>query len=251
MRRRWWIMGAGLIVVIVAAIILTVVLNRPEKTAGPETSSTGAAATGKYGFPVSPIRVGEGGRELAPDGKTRVGYGPSCQEAAQAVFNYASFGYATEKPNMDALTKTAPMIFATQDDVASRLYLITSLAEEAPTGAIQVNPAAPGLFKIVKCTEGESAFIMSVTSSVDARPAVNQASMAMSFEEVRYVDGTWKATEDAVSKAGVPAEFGQSVSQPASEGFVKITPEVINRLFTSDEGKPLSRDGWFEVSNAQ
>ncbi|RII41304.1 hypothetical protein DWB68_13250 [Galactobacter valiniphilus] len=247
MRRRWWIMGAGLIVVIVAAVILTVVLNRPENTAGPETSSTGAATTGKYGFPVSPIRVGEGGRELAPDGKTRVGYGPSCQEAAQAALNYYSFGRSAEKPDMDALTKTAPMIYATQDDVTSKLYFVSTVIGEAAPGALQVNVAAPGLFNIAKCTEGQSALVVLAVSSTDTRPSTNIAETRMTAVQVNYVDGTWKETYPDFYEF----DTGQEVSQPASEGFVKITPEVINRLFTSDEGKPLSRDGWFEVSNAQ
>lgn len=249
MRRRWWIMGAGLIVVIVAAVILTAVLNRPEKTAAP--ASTGAAATGKYGFPVSPIRVGEGGRELAPDGKTRVGYGPSCQEAAQAALNYYSFGYSAEKPNMDALTKTAPMILATQDDVDSQLHFISTVIGEAAPGALQVSASSPGLFKVVKCAEGENALVIFATSDIDDRAGINSSSVAMSVAQLRYVDGTWKSTTDNVEKASITDELGETVSQPASEGFVKITPEVINRLFTTDGGKPLSRDGWFEVSNAQ
>ena len=247
MRARWWILIAALVVVLAVALLLPVFLNKGQDNAPGTVASTGAAQTGKYGFPVSPIRVGEGGRELAPDGKTRIGYGPSCQEAAQAVFNYASFGYSKEKPNMDALAKTAPMILATEQDVKSQMYHSKTLAEEAPAGAIQVNAAAPGLFNIIKCTEGQSALIALAGSDVDTRAGVNVATATMWMYQVNYVDGTWKGTYPDFNTF----ETGQTVSQPASEGFVKITPEVITRLFTSDEGTALSRDGWFEVSNAQ
>lgn len=247
MRRRWWIMAAGLVVVIIAAVILTVVLGRSEKTTAPETTSPGATI-GKYGFPVSPIRAGEGGRELAPDGKTRIGYGPSCDDAALAVLNYTPhFMYVGTTPEAAAETNKLTM-----EDTGHRDALAEAAAETARTNAAlktEISTSRPGLFKTASCEPGKAAAIFFTSSSRLGGEKQDQSYVRMFYQGVVFQNDTWVLSNELPEGTPDP-NFGETVSSPDASKFVEVTPEVINRLFTDENGIAISRDGWMEVANA-
>lgn len=247
MRRRWWIMAAGLVVVIIAAVILTVVLGRSEKTTAPETTSTGAATIGKYGFPVSPIRVGEGGRELAPDGNTRIGYGPSCDDAALAVLNYMPSLSRDAGPNGVAATSALVWEESTYREAQARADEASAKAN-AGTG-IATTTKDPGLFKIGWCEPGKAAEIFFTAATKAGGEKHDQSSLRMFSQSVVFQNNTWVLS--AESPEGAPLlQPGETVMSPDGKKFVGVTPEVINRLFTDENGNSISRDGWMEVANA-
>ena len=85
MRKHWKALTA-VGVVILAVAVAVILINRPAPAREPDPSSL--QASGKFGFPVSDIKIGEGGTKKASDGKTITGYNGTCDSAAQAAANY-------------------------------------------------------------------------------------------------------------------------------------------------------------------
>ena len=88
MRKHWKLLTAVGAVILVIAIAV-VLLNPPAPPAAKQDDPSSLQASGKFGFPVSGIKIGEGGTKTASDGKTPTGYNGTCDSAAQAAANYA------------------------------------------------------------------------------------------------------------------------------------------------------------------
>lgn len=232
MRRRWWIMGASLIVVIIAAIVLSMLLNRPEKSAAPDPASTGVSTIGKYGFPVSTIKAGGGGKTLAPDGVTPLGYGPSCDDAVRATMNYLKFMSTNDTKNPGQLIATYKLVFADQKAGEDLGKGFAQMAKESP-GSVgtQASFTRPGLFKVGSCKEGETAAIGVAVTLMES----SGASTRFFKQRVVFERGTWLLAAQDESTGSI--ETGGSIFEEGATKFPELTAKNIDELFTDSQGK--------------
>lgn len=248
MRRRWWFMGAGLVVVIVAAVALTMALSHHETPTRPKTEVPDSTSIGRFGFPLSSIQVGKGARALAPDGHTPIGYGPSCEEAALAALNYAPT-VADRQGDPNAVEATFLLIWQDGDETKQLARSAKEVARQGATKGLTTSTEYPGLYKIESCTPGKSAVVSFIASTRNAYPTQENASVRIFKQSLVFQNDSWLLSHDLPETAPLPGN-GQPVSTSNGSQFVKITPAVINQLFTGDQGEALSRDGWVEVKHA-
>lgn len=259
MRKHWKLLtalGAVILVIAVAVVLLT----PPAPAAKPDDPSS-LQASGKFGFPVSGIKIGEGGTKTASDGKTITGYNGSCDSAAQAAANYAHLlrdvnvtTWTQQKKTLKELSETGPW-FATATLAGDTL---AGLKEQPPGvfegGWIQRSDvSAGGMYRLAGCEEKKKAVVQVFAGSLDGRTdSVPLASFGTVTMQLGW-DGDWKIT-DATPKANDPS-FGGRVKDagPGGQdpkgptGAIPILDEsLVNWVF---EGK--SKEGWVEYANAK
>ena len=258
MRKHWKALTAVGMVILVMAVAV-ILINRPAPAREPDPSSL--QASGKFGFPVSDIKIGEGGTKKASDGKTITGYNGACDSAAQAAANYTHLiedvnltTWAQQKKTLTEVSKPGPWF----EKVAFNGDLLAN-AKELPTGAFdgqwysRADVAAGGLYRVASCEEEKQAVVQVFTGGVVA--SVNEAPSGF-FQTVTFElawDGDWKVSDAAI----VPADqdFGGRIKDagPMSVGTnmgEAATPvlrdDLVNAFF-----KDKSRDGWVEYANAK
>jgi hypothetical protein len=265
--------GSAALVVGAAAVILSTPAGTPPAPAPSQAASgTGLHATGKFGFPVSDIKIGDGGTKKGPDGKTPIGYNGTCDSAVQAAANYAPLlrdlnldTWAVQKKTLQSVTG-APgtwMGYATQggDLLTSATNLEAAKAKSGSFEGHWINREdvkAGGLYRVASCQEKKKAVVQIFGGGVEARidqaPAAgyDTASMELSW------DGDWKIT-DALMTVLDPTMGGKLKDAGPLSGGIEggavggaelhappLTTAILDQAF---QGK--SRDGWVEFANAQ
>lgn len=254
MREHWKALTA-LGVVIIVVVIVVIIMTRPA-TPAPETKGAG-----KLGFPVSDIRIGEGGSRKAGDGKTPIGYDGSCNSAIQAAANYApllrDFSFKTWAVQKKTLTEVSKPGEWFKNTTFPNDFLKNS--KELPPGTSTVgflrrtDVAAGGMYRVGFCKEKEKAVVQVFAGSVGAR--VN-AGLSAGFETLSLElswDGDWKIT-DSLPGSTATEDFGGKVKDIGPYGGARESDGASPTLTASmvdDVFKNASREGWVEYANAK
>ncbi|ABM10422.1 hypothetical protein [Paenarthrobacter aurescens] len=259
MRKHWKALTAvGVMILIVAVAVI--LINRPAPATEQDPGSL--QASGKFGFPVSDINIGEGGTTKASDDKTITGYNGTCDSAAQAAANYAPLlrdvnlkTWESQKKALGEVSKPGPW-------VASATLsgdILAGLEEEQPPGAFEggwvqrADVAAGGMYRVASCEQERSAVVQVFIGSLDGRtnsvPLANYGTVSM---ELGW-EGDWKIT-DAMPEADDPS-FGGRVKDAGPSGQDPAGPTGEVPLLSNDlvewVFKDASRQGWIEYANAK
>jgi hypothetical protein len=259
MKKNWKALTAVAAVILIVAVAAILINLRP--TPALEPTPDALQATGKFGFPTSEIKIGEGGTKKASDGKPITGYNGTCDSAAQAAANYAPLmedvnpqTWAQQKKALTEVSKPGPW-FSTAvvvGDAAAGL-------KEQPPGAFdggwftRTDVAAGGMYRVASCEEKKTAvvqvFIGSLEGRTDSMPLAGFRTVSL---ELGW-EGDWKIT-DALVRVDDPDFAGKvkdkGPSGPLPEGptgsIPTLTSAVVDGLF-----KDVSREGWIEYANAK
>lgn len=259
MRKHWKLLTALGVVILVIAV--AVVLLNPPAPATKKDEPSSLQASGKFGFPVSGIKIGEGGTKTASDGKTITGYNGSCDSAAQAAANYTPLAedvnvstWGQQKKTLAEVTKPGPwfekMIF--NGDLLAN-------AKDLPPGAFdggwvyRSDVAAGGLYRVASCDVKKKAVVQVFTGGTTAR--VNSAPKAF-FRTVTLEmtwANDWKISDFAIVQSGQNFNGRVQDAGPTSLGTTyddgdtpALKDELVNDFFAD-----VSREGWVEYANAK
>lgn len=258
MRKYWKALTAVGVVILVIAVAV-VLLNPPAPAAKEDPSAL--QASGKFGFPVSTIKIGEGGTKKASDGKTITGYNGSCDSAAQAAANYTPLikdvhlpTWAQQNRALTEIGKPGPWV----EKVTFNGIMATQAKEPLP-GAFdggwysRTDVAAGGMYRLASCEEKKKAVIQVFTGAITARvdKAPNSFFQTVTFELTW--DGDWKISDAAIVpvdqdfggrvKDGGPLSVGTNIED---EPTPVLRDDLVNAFF-----KDISREGWVEYANAK
>jgi hypothetical protein len=256
-KKHWKALIAVAAVILIVAVAV-VLINRPTPSAEPQPDAL--TATGKFGFPVSTIKIGEGGTKTASDGKTPIGYNGDCDSAVQAAANYAPVLQDINIRTWGTQTKVLAEIGVPGPwmENAKLLGDVTASANDLPPGAFdggwidRTDVKAGGMYRQASCEAKKKAVVQVFTGSVGAQTnAAPVAGYATGSMELSW-DGDWKITDALVLSKD--EAFGGRIKDKGPAGPVdggengtmpKLTATQLNKLF---EG--LSREGWIEYANA-
>jgi hypothetical protein len=258
MRKHWKLLTAlGAVIVIIA---VAVVLLNPPAPAPKQAEPSSLQASGKFGFPVSGIKIGEGGTKTASDGKTITGYNGTCDSAAQAAANYTPLiedvntsTWAQQKKTLVEVGNQGPWM-----ERATFNGDLLANAKELPPGAFdggwyyRSDVAAGGLYRIVSCDAKKKAVVQVFTGGVTA--VVNKEPSAF-FQTVTFEltwAGDWKISDFGVVQAGQNFDGRVKDGGPMSVGtsFEDPVPTLRNDLVDAFF-KDKTREGWVEYANAK
>ncbi len=233
--------------VAVASVLMSQDQDQPDSSAA--TTPTTPAETSEYGFPISHIRLGEGGTKTAPDGKTPIGYTASCDDAAQAAVNYVA-ARSSSPSGWKKQGSTMTQIFSQSSDSEDLIQAAKALANEYGASTTY-KLLSPGLFQVENCDAGQSATIhipVRVHQSefkLDGKTSSATTNVYFSVHRLLWENNDWKldpapATDKAFSDHQL--QYTPPKSEPAQP------KDIINELFVDTQGNPLSREGWFQLS---
>lgn len=255
----------ALIAIVAVAVIVTVaivLINRPaELTAQPKPSEGTGMVAGKLGFPVSKIKIGEGGTKKASDGKTPIGYNGTCDSAVQAAANYTPViadvnlkTWETQKDTLNSLAVPGPWLetvllpFGIVADAQAKGSQLKSFADGWMD---QSNVNAGGLYRMVSCEAKDSALVQVFYGSLSVSDTVPSGYFSTKTMELTW-KGDWKISnvvtgvndETLVAKLKDKGPFGGLGATPTGK-IPPLDDQIVSRYF---EG--LSKEGWVEYANA-
>lgn len=259
MRKHWKLITAlGAVILVIAVAV--VLLNPPAPAAKPDDPSS-LQASGKFGFPVSGIKIGEGGTKTASDGKTITGYNGTCDSAAQAAANYTHLiedvnvsTWAQQKKILAEVGK--PGAWTEKVTFQGDLLTTTKDLPNVPFDGgwfYRTDVASAGLYRSASCEAKKKAVVQVFFGAVGAnvKTAPSAFFQTATFELVW--DGDWKISDAAIVANG--QDFGGRVKDggPMSVGTNmedEATPvlrdDLVNAFF-----KDISREGWVQYANAK
>lgn len=259
MWKHWKALAAVGVVILVIAV--AVVLLNPPAPAAKKDDPGALQASGKFGFPVSTIKIGEGGTKTASDSKTITGYNGTCDSAAQAAANYAPLlrdlnltTWAQQKKTLTEVSTPGPWL-ATATLAGDTL---TGLKEQPP-GAFEggwvqrADVAAGGMYRVASCEEKSKAVVQVFIGSLDGQTKSNPLASFGTITMQLGWEGDWKITDampkaDDVSFGGRVKDSGPSGQNP--KGPTGAIPALDNALIDwVFEDK--TREGWIEYANAK
>lgn len=258
MRGRWKLLIA-VTVVIVAAVASALVMSLRPGTPNPPDTQPGLGPSGKLGFPVSQLAVGQGGTKTAADGKTPIGYDGSCDSAAQAAANYLPLRndlntttWETQKKALLQVSLPGPQreqVISSYDSLMTNKEIQASGFDGGWLSRYDVK--AGGLYRVVSCEAKKSALIQVFYGGLNAQMATAPRPLFTTDPVELTWDGDWKFA-NAFQPSGDPTMGGRlKDTGPAvqPEGFAQtlqvLTAKDVDVLF---QGK--SREGWVEYANA-
>lgn len=211
-----------------------------------EPNPGASLGTNSEGFEISPVRAGEGGTAMGPDGVTPIGYPPTCEGAYAAAINYHRADQTLDR-NWQKTRSTLRYIAADEQSVKDSIEVSDNLVSENGLQDYSVSDVrALGIFKPLGCESGKSARVTVSDVTLANFPGSEPYLVIKAGPtEVIWKNGDWK-----LAPVHDPRE-GESLNlQLQTEAIPAITPEIINALFTADDGRAISREGWLVVDNA-
>lgn len=247
-RRSLLVVAAVIVVIALVAIASYFMSSHTRQDPSAATSPTPEPTRiSEYGFPVSHLRLNEGGTQTAPDGRTRIGYTPSCDDAVRAAVNYsAADSYAAESwaGNEETLKHVLLM------NKASTEYIDVARWGALEKGIVfETSLLEPKIFNLATCDSGKSA-----TVAVAVRTKTNSyqfngktipetTEIRVAEHHLAWEDSDWKLDMSAnYTRPEAQLLYLEDKKEPSS------TSEILGELFTDSDGNPLSRDGWVELS---
>ncbi|AFR31416.1 hypothetical protein [Arthrobacter sp. Rue61a] len=259
MRKHWKLLTALGAVILVIAV--AVVLLNPPAPAAKQDDPSPLQASGKFGFPVSGIKIAEGGTKTASDGKTITGYDGSCDSAAQAAANYTPLiedvntsTWAQQKKTLAEVGKAGTWTekITSKGDLLTTSKDLSSLSFDEGW-LYRSDVAAGGLYRMASCEPKKSAVVQVFFGAVGAKVKTAPSAFFQTVTLELVWDGDWKISDAAIVANG--QDFGGRVkdSGPMSVGTNmddEATPvlrdELVNAFF-----QDKTREGWVEYANAK
>lgn len=233
-----------IIVLLAAAVITASIALSPKRTT--TQASPSSLGTNAEGFEISPIKAGEGGSAMGPDGITPIGYPPTCDGAYAAAINYRqadqSIGTGWENTR-----ETLRYIAADDQQVLDGIQTTDEMVKKYGLQDYAVpNIKLLGIFKPINCESGKIARV--IVSDVTLTKFPDTASYVVikaSPLEVIWTNDDWK-----FSPVNDPRDGETLNLQLQTSSVPEISPQIIDALFTAEDGQTISREGWMVVSNA-
>lgn len=233
-----------ILVLLVASVITASIMlsGKAAKEADPGTS----LGTNAEGFEISPVKAGEGGTKMGPNGVTPIGYPPTCEGAYAAAINFHKADQTIDT-NWPKTRETLNYIAADAQQINSSIQSTDDMVSEYGLQDYAVaDVRALGIFKPVNCEAGKSARVIASVVTLAKFPESSPYTVIKASPiEVLWKNGDWK-----LSPVNDPREGETLNLQLQKETVPAITPEIIDALFTAKDGQGISRDGWMVVNNA-
>lgn len=233
-----------ILVLLAASVVTASIILSGKRDNSPNVSAP--LETNAEGFQISPVAAGEGGTALGPDGVTPIGYPPTCDGAYAAAINYHHADQTLDK-NWEKTRLTLMYIAADQQASNDSIEVSDELVKEHGLQDYAVTDVRSlGIFKPLNCESGKSARVVvsdvTLAKFPDSDPYIV---IKAGPTEVIWKDGDWKLVPVNDSRDGETLNL-----QLQTETIPAITPEITDALFTADDGRAISREGWMVVNNA-
>lgn len=252
-KKRGIIIGASAVVLAVGGYLAYAVQNAAHEP-GPAPSSTAAPAT-------VGVVAGSGGKSLGADGKTRVGYEPTCEGAVQAMTNYLS-GLRTFNPaDTSKQAALAKQVFT--PDSTDRLTETQWVKTQASmfkiinaTGSEVEHPEWGGVYKIFSCEPGKAATVGIFSCGENTVHAPKKGSWGGSACSPFLSSLTWMSDDWKIAKFNNDEDFlhiqeqewlPHDASDPKQKPEFPLSKAVIAKSLTDSHGKPI--EGWVDYAN--
>lgn len=245
--RRSLTLTALVIVVIVLVAVASYFISSTTKENTSAAPPPAPAQISDYGFPISHIHANEGGTQRAADGRTRIGYTASCDDAVRAAVNYiAADSVAAE--GWEGQEKTLKHVLAGNN--FSEKYIKASREAALKDGyASKASVLNPPIFNLTNCESGKSATV-AVAQQIETNAYDNglkevPASVDIQIAEQQMVweNDDWKLDMSAAyTRPESQLYYTEGVKEPTSKS------QILGDLFTDSNGNPLSREGWMELA---
>lgn len=230
-----------ILVLLVAAVATASFMLSENRATDPTPKAP--LGTNAEGFEISPLAAGEGGSKMAPDGETPIGYPPTCEGASAAAINYRK-AEQTANENWQKTQKTLELIY-TDPEAADSLPQL--MQENGVNEYLSSDVKALGIFKPMSCEAGKEALVVvsDVTLFKNFPGAAPYVLIQAGPTQLIWKDGDWKRVPSYSGGVGETLSIQLQMDTPPA-----ITKEIIDALFTADDGHPISREGWMVVNNA-
>ncbi len=229
-----------ILVLLVVSVVTASFLLSGKRASDPNEGAI--LGTNSEGFEISPVRAGEGGTAMGPDGLTPIGYPPTCEGAYAAAINYRKTEQTADK-NWKKTQETLDFIY-TEPAADSLSQLMQANGEN---DYLSSDVKALGIFKPLSCEAGKNAHV--VVSDVTVFKNFPETEPYVLIQagptELVWKDNDWKRIP--VYNGDVTETLSLNLQMNAAP---KITQEIIDALFTADDGHAISRDGWLVINNA-
>ncbi|MFJ2353548.1 hypothetical protein [Glutamicibacter sp. NPDC087673] len=231
--------------VVVASVLMSQDQDQSDSSAA--TTPTTPAKTSEYGFPISHIRLGEGGTKTAPDGKTPIGYTASCEDAVRAAVNYvAADSYSPE--NWKNQKATLQQITASGEYNTKYINATASLVSNNSASA-ESSLISPAIYKVENCESGKSADIVVALQIVDPGLILDGKTIAPSVEfRTQNQALVWEDNDWKIDFSPTPVRAESQLIIAEGEKTPDSPNDLLNQIFVDSQGNPLSRDGWTELA---
>lgn len=245
-------------IIVIAAVVVTVALvalgsyfissnTRQDPSAAlPDTPDSQEIS--RFGFPISNIRLGEGGSSSTPIRGTRVGYTASCEDATRAALNYVSslsYSPSSWSKQEHEFKQILSRDEATQKYAASISGMVKEYKATETYSVLD-----PGIYKVASCEPGKSASIHTAVKvkreafKVGEKTSPEATTVYVSAQNLVWQDGDWKLNKDPLQ--GVDSLENQLV-YTGGKKVPASSLTLLDELFTDTDGNPVSREGWLEV----
>lgn len=250
-KKRGIIIGGSVAVLAVGGYLAYAVQNAAHEP-DPAPSSTAAPAT-------VGVVAGSGGKSLGADGKTRVGYEPTCEGAVQAMTNYLT-GLRTFNPaDTSKQTALAKQIFTpdSTDRLTEAQWLNTQVSTFKvinATGSEAEHPEWGGAYKIYSCEPGKAAKVGIFScgeNTVHAPKKGSWGGRACSpfLSSLRWMGDDWKLAtfNNDDELLNMQESLPHDASDPKQKPEYPLSKAVITKSLTDSHGKPI--EGWVDYAN--
>lgn len=233
-----------ILVLLAASVVTASIMLSGKRDDSPTVSEP--LGTNAEGFEISPVAAGEGGTTMGPDGVTPIGYPPTCEGAYAAAINYHRADQTLDK-NWEKTRMTLKYIAADQRALNDSIEVSDELVKEHGLQDYAVTDVRSlGIFKPLNCESGKSARVivsdMTLATFPDSDPYIV---IKAGPTEVIWKNGDWKLVPVNDPRDGETLNL-----QLQMKTIPAITSEIIDALFTADDGRAISREGWMVVNNA-
>lgn len=233
------------ILVLLVASVITASIMLSGKQA--EEADPGISlGTNAEGFETSAVKAGEGGTQMGPDGATPVGYPPTCEGAYAAAINFHKADQTIDT-NWPKTRETLKSIAADAQQINGSIQSTDDMVSEYGLQDYAVaDVRALGIFKPLSCEAGKAARVIVSDVTLAKFPNTDPYLVIKAGPtEVIWKDGDWK-----LSPVNDPRDGETLNLQLQTKTVPDVTSELIDALFTADDGQGISRDGWMVVNNA-
>lgn len=258
MRARWKLLIA-VAVVIVAAVASALVMSLRPGPPAPGGPQSGLGPSGKLGFPVSQLAVGQGGTKTAADGKTPIGYDGSCDSAAQAAANYlpllSDFNAKTWETQKKALLQVS--LPGPQKDLALQVNDANATNKAMQDAGFdggwiyRYDVKSGGLYRIASCEARKTALIQVFSEVMVAQTKTAPRVVFLTAAVELAWDGDWKYA-NAFQPSQGPTMSGRlkDAGPGLPDDGITQNPPVLTAKDVDVLFRGVSREGWVEYANA-
>lgn len=268
--RKHWKAVTAATIALLAVVVGSILVANPWGQAPAPAPTEDTAGGSVLGFPVSKVKIGEGGTRTAVDGTTPVGYPSTCDGAAAAAANYAPVvwnkhpsGWAQQRKVLQQIS-TSSAELKSQDSLQpsyQRMLKMPDFQRFDKDWVDRVDVKAGGLYRVVECTANDTALVQVFYGVLTGRDPESTRTPGAYFLtqalRLKWQDGDWKiqrslpvftdgSGQDPLLQ--VPDVGPLSTRFPLVNGRVPtLTQEMADKAFARTDA---TRKGWIEYANA-